>query len=139
MKITDSVKDYLLEHGIRPSVQRIAVMNYLFHHPTHPTVEEIYQALSPRIPTLSRTTIYNTLDLLVEKRAVQHITIDSRFSRYDGDVLPHGHFLCTRCQSLFDIPMSKSPDHFLPQGFRADAVHLYLQGLCPACRQETES
>ena len=50
----------LQNHNIKPSVQRIAIMNYLIEHRTHPTVDEIYTALSPSIPTLSKTTVYNT-------------------------------------------------------------------------------
>lgn len=37
----------LQNHNIKPSVQRIAIMNYLIEHRTHPTVDEIYTSLSP--------------------------------------------------------------------------------------------
>ena len=40
-----STQQYLLAHGIKPSVQRIAIMEYLFQHHTHPTVDEIYTKL----------------------------------------------------------------------------------------------
>ena len=68
----------LQNHNIKPSVQRIAIMNYLIEHRTHPTVDEIYTALSPSIPTLSKTTVYNTLKLLSEQGAAQTLTIDER-------------------------------------------------------------
>ena len=51
----------LQNHNIKPSVQRIAIMNYLIEHRTHPTVDEIYTALSPSIPTLSKTTMASRL------------------------------------------------------------------------------
>ena len=56
-------KQYLLNFGIKPSLQRLAVMKYLMQYHTHPTVDEIYAALHSSIPTLSKTTIYNTLSL----------------------------------------------------------------------------
>ena len=69
----------LQNHNIKPSVQRIAIMNYLIEHRTHPTVDEIYTALSPSIPTLSKTTVYNTLKLLSEQGAAPvsytHLTL----------------------------------------------------------------
>ena len=65
----------LQNHNIKPSVQRIAIMNYLIEHRTHPTVDEIYTALSPSIPTLSKTTVYKTLKLLSEQGAAQTLTI----------------------------------------------------------------
>ena len=42
----------LVEHGVKPSVQRLAIMDYLLTHFTHPTVDDIYKALHPIIPTL---------------------------------------------------------------------------------------
>ncbi|MBR4922900.1 MAG: transcriptional repressor, partial [Bacteroidaceae bacterium] len=53
--------EYLLSFGIKPSVQRIAIMDYLMTHRTHPAIDEIYLALCEDIPTLSKTTVYNTL------------------------------------------------------------------------------
>ena len=61
-----NAKQILEGAGVRPSVQRLAVMDYLATHKTHPTVDEIYSSLAPSIPTLSKTTVYNTLKLFVE-------------------------------------------------------------------------
>ena len=93
----------LQNHNIKPSVQRIAIMNYLIEHRTHPTVDEIYTALSPSIPTLSKTTVYNTLKLLSEQGAAQTLTIDERNTCYDADTSPHGHFLCKFSCDRFDV------------------------------------
>ena len=77
------VVERLQGHNIKPSVQRIAIMKYLMEHRTHPTVDEIYTALSPTIPTLSKTTVYNTLKILSEQGAAQTLTIDERNTCYD--------------------------------------------------------
>ena len=79
------VVERLQGHNIKPSVQRIAIMKYLMEHRTHPTVDEIYTALSPTIPTLSKTTVYNTLKILSEQGAAQTLTIDERNTCYDAD------------------------------------------------------
>ena len=57
------IHGYLLSHKIKPSMQRIAIMDYLFEHKVHPTVDKIFNDLYPQIPTLSKTTVYNTLKL----------------------------------------------------------------------------
>ena len=75
----------LQNHNIKPSVQRIAIMSYLMEHRTHPSVDEIYTALAPSIPTLSKTTVYNTLKLLSEQGAAQTLTIDERNTCYDAE------------------------------------------------------
>ena len=93
----------LQNHNIKPSVQRIAIMTYLMEHRTHPTVDEIYTALAPSIPTLSKTTVYNTLKLLSEQGAAQTLTIDERNTCYDAETSPHAHFLCKQCGKIYDL------------------------------------
>mgnify|MGYP003302804091 CR=1 FL=1 len=67
--------NYLLEHGIKPSMQRIAIMDYLLTHKDHPSIDAIFMALSKKMPTLSKTTVYNTLKLFVENGAAQMLKI----------------------------------------------------------------
>ena len=93
----------LTEHGIKPSVQRIAIMQYLLTHFTHPTVDDVYRGLCSKIPTLSRTTVYNTLRMFSEHDAAQMITIDDHRVCYDGNVEAHAHFYCNRCRKVYDI------------------------------------
>ena len=54
----------LQECRIRPSLQRVLILDYLRSVHTHPSVDSIYQALLPDNPGLSRTTVYNTLEYL---------------------------------------------------------------------------
>lgn len=75
---TPNTLDILTNHGVKPSVQRLAVMDYLVENHTHPTADEIYSALHKQMPTLSKTTVYNTLKLLTEQGAAIQLTIDER-------------------------------------------------------------
>ena len=102
--------DYLLSYGVKPSVQRIAIMDYLLEHRTHPSIEDIYLALCDDIPTLSKTTVYNTLKLFVEHGAAQMLTIDERNVNYDGDVSLHAHFLCKKCNKIYDLPAAQEEE-----------------------------
>lgn len=126
--------EILVRHGIRPSVQRTAVLRFLRSVKTHPTVDEIYQALLPDNPALSRTTVYNTLDLLSDSGLVLTLDFGEGFLRYDADCSPHSHFRCTGCGKVFDI-MSSVPDcsAMLPRGFRLEGAQLKLFGKCSAC------
>ena len=92
-------------------------MKYLLTHKTHPTVEEIYDALHDEIATLSKTTIYNTLN---------------------GDISTHAHFMCQRCGTIYDIFPSKMPiiEDFASLQFGAhnvQNVQLNLIGICERC------
>jgi Fur family ferric uptake transcriptional regulator/Fur family peroxide stress response transcriptional regulator len=111
-------------------------MEYLMNHKTHPTVEEIYMALNPSIPTLSKTTVYNTLNLFNDKGAVQVLTIDEKNARYDADVSKHGHFYCRSCGKVHDVFNLKSEAYVIPYSdeFTVDAVEVSFYGLCKACK-----
>lgn len=127
---------YLRQFSIKPSVQRSAVMNFLLNNRIHPTIDEIYLALSPNMPTLSKTTVYNTLDLFVEKGAVRALAIDERNARYDVDISAHAHFICKSCGKVHDI-FNVNPTYFqLPQSdkFKIDAVEISYSGVCNSCR-----
>ena len=80
----DPAYQKLLDCGIRPSLQRIEIMRYLQTHKTHPTIDDIYVELKKRIPSVSRTTIYNTLRMFSEKGGALMITIDEHRVCYDG-------------------------------------------------------
>ena len=95
MKI--DIKDRLLSFGIKPSLQRMAILDYLLKNATHPTADTIFGDLYPNIPTLSKTTVYNTLKLLEEQGVIISISIDEKNVRYYGDLSEHAHFKCKEC------------------------------------------
>ncbi len=126
----------LIKSGVRPSVQRYAIMNYLLMHPIHPTVDKVYQDLCDQIPTLSRTTVYNTLRLLAEHNAAQMITIDDHHVCYDGNINPHVHFICKKCGKIIDLFDEKAPHirkHTTSDGNIVEEEQLYYRGLCAEC------
>lgn len=132
-----SALEYLMQHGVKPSVQRLAVMEYLLNHRTHPSAEEIHTALVSKIPTLSKTTVYNTLKLFVENGAAIMLTIDERNANFDADTSAHAHFLCRKCGRIYDLPLDglKLVECTqLPEGFAADEMTLYARGVCRACQ-----
>lgn len=130
MKITD-ISERLKSYGISPSLQRMEIYKYLIDWNNHPTVEIIYQALTKKIPTLSKTTVYNTLKLFVDKKLVNEIIIDKNELRYDADISIHGHFMCEKSGTIYDIEIDISkinPEFFKKADIREH--HIYFKGLC---------
>ncbi len=133
--IADS-HQYLRKFSIKPSVQRTAVMDFLLNNRIHPTIDDIYLALSPSMPTLSKTTVYNTLDLFVERGAVQPLVIDEKNARYDVDISAHAHFICRSCGAVHDIfnlnsELFKFPQH---KDFTVQTVEISYTGICNVCK-----
>lgn len=128
----------LQDAGVKLSMQRISIMEYLLTHAVHPTAENVFCNLYPQIPTLSRTTVYNTLKLLADKGAVTAITIDDKMVRYDGDISIHAHFRCKRCGTVIDVPVSglESVKNIGGEALRITDMQLYYYGYCPACDEK---
>lgn len=133
MKI-ENVGVYLKENGIKPSYQRMKIFEYLMENKNHPTVDMIYKALSPEIPTLSKTTVYNTLNLFMEKNIARVIVIEENETRYDANTTVHGHFKCEKCGKIEDLDMNL--EHLNPNIFHGNKIeeyHLYFKGICKDC------
>lgn len=129
-----STATILQEHKIRPSAQRLLVFDYLKSVKTHPSVDTIYQALLPKNPGLSRTTVYNTLELLAKNGLILTLDFGEGFLRYDGDITPHTHFKCSGCGLVYDIfETPKNISALLPNGFTLTGAALYMFGLCDVC------
>ncbi len=128
----------LVDNGVRPSVQRLAIMEYLLTHHTHPTVEDVYKGLCDAITTLSRTTVYNTLRMFAEHGVAQMITIDEHRVCYDGDIVPHIHFYCTQCNKIVDVYHTEAPYIAKPYEIDGNLVveaQLYYKGICKKCQE----
>ncbi|MCR5568609.1 MAG: transcriptional repressor [Paludibacteraceae bacterium] len=139
----EQTKDYLSSHGIRPSAQRMAIMDYLLKHKTHPSVEEIYSALLPSLPTLSKTTLYNTLKLFSDKKVALMLNIDEHTTRFDGDVKPHAHFQCQVCGGVYDIFEDELPE--LTSLYKEQigeleisSVEISYRGVCAKCANKND-
>ena len=118
--------------GIKPSTQRVAIMQYLMASHAHPTVDEIYRALIDEYPTMSRTTVYNTVWLLADSGAVKSISIDRNNARFDYTPEPHAHFRCRSCGKIIDVMVGDLPQPKMP-GVIVDSVNLFYEGLCEEC------
>ena len=126
--------DILKKHDVKPTIVRMKVYDYLTGMKNHPTADTVYKSLSGEIPTLSKTSVYNTMELFLEKHLVQAITIEENETRFDADISDHGHFKCTGCGEVFDFDVKLSGlRHSLPETFRVDERHIYYKGRCPEC------
>jgi Fur family ferric uptake transcriptional regulator/Fur family peroxide stress response transcriptional regulator len=131
---TEFARERLAQTGVKPSVHRLAVMDYLIQHPVHPTVDAIYAALMPHIPTLSKTTVYNTLKLLESRHAIRAITIDEKCVHYDADLSVHGHFQCKKCGKIVDLQLNTIPAGVPVSNWQIDECQVYFRGYCEECQ-----
>ncbi len=129
--------DTLRSRGISPTQQRLAVYRYLLDHRTHPTADTVYQALAAEYPTMSRTTVYNTMRALFGAGLLRIVTIDAEEQHFDADTGDHGHFRCTKCGELFDFTLPHDAAQQLsPNGYSTEIFDVYATGVCPHCQEK---
>lgn len=134
MLTTTQMIGMLNKAKVRPSVHRLAVLEYVANRHTHPTADEVYTALSVDFPNVSRTTIYNSLHALVEARLLKELDIESGSTHYDlAPQSPHSHFRCTKCGDIFDMGLPTGLDNIVNSGFVVETTELYFSGMCPKC------
>lgn len=129
------LKQELIDAGIRPSVQRLAIFEYVRQSCQHPTAEVVYEALCDELGSLSLTTVYNTLKLFVDAGLISMLTIDDTFRCFDGNRNYHAHFRCNHCGCIVDMEMKKDIISLVEgvEGYEVTDAQLYLKGLCPVC------
>ena len=129
-----NIAHHLNSNNIKPSVQRIKIFEYLYNSKNHPTVDTIYCQLAGEIPTLSKTTVYNTLKLFIENGITSSLIIDGNEARYDAIMKKHAHFKCNDCGYIYDIEINdlKLKNSQLA-GFEIGETNIHLIGKCKKC------
>jgi len=132
-----SVRERLRQAGYRVTEQRIAVYEYLRSVKTHPTAEEIHEAVRARFPQMSLATVYNAVDSLVDVGLVRRLNRGNGSARYDGDTTNHAHFRCIACGDVRDVSLFEN----LSLNEELDdceviGANVEWVGYCPKCRRQ---
>ncbi|MEX2598790.1 MAG: Fur family transcriptional regulator [Dehalococcoidia bacterium] len=129
--------------GYRLTPQRQAVLEALVFSTQHPGAEDLYREVVVRHPSMSRATVYKTLEMLREMGEVLELEFrdgSNPANRYDGvRTYSHPHLVCTKCGAVEDVLVDplKGPLAELLQdtGYQLDRYRLDLYGRCPDCRE----
>lgn len=137
------LKDYvelLKQNDLKVTPQRLEILKYLDKHKTHPTADKIFRDLKKANPSLSKTTVYNSLEILKKHNIIQLLTISKSESRYDFEGGLHHHFLCKNCGAIIDIDIQCPHLKQVLQGkHHVDEVHGYFKGICEKCLKKGEN
>jgi Fur family iron response transcriptional regulator len=95
---------FLKDKGIQPTAQRIAIAEVLLGNTHHPTADEILAEAQKRCSIVSRATVYNTLNLFVEKGMLRTQILKEGTVVFDPNVQKHHHFIDEENGTIIDIP-----------------------------------
>lgn len=105
---------------------------------SHPTADDLFRGLTAAGRGLSRATVYNTLETLVEAGMARRMVISDGPARYDADVSEHVH-LTTPDGRVMDVPedlsdriLDRLPEDLVEElerrtGMRIERIGLQLQ------------
>lgn len=110
----DYMPELLRKHGINPTHQRIEIAYALFGRGEHLSADQVLAAVNTKHCETSKATVYNTLNLFVEKKLVSEVIVDPSKVFYDPNITPHHHFYNIESGELIDFDATKVKIHGLP-------------------------
>lgn len=120
----------LVKHGIKPSAQRVAVAEYVLHTAEHPSADTVWVRVKDQFPMVSRATIYNTLNLFVDKGLLRQFVLAEGRLVFDPNVTDHHHFIDDETDAIYDVPWDalRVPDVAKLDGFDVREYQVVMRG-----------
>lgn len=132
-------EESIAQDGLRLTRQRKHVYGVLLGRQDHPTAMEVFLRAKPGMESLSLATVYNVLETLAARGLVRKVHLDRGSTRYCANAGQHGHFTCTACGAVLDVPLLPGAEleklHRLPRGYAVTRQEVSLHGLCAHCRK----
>ena len=131
--------DYLDEHGMRKTTERYAILQRVMGINGLFTIEELQQLIDGDGFRVSRSTVYNTVELLLDAKILRRHVFEGMQAQYERITLPHTHLICTNCGKVKEV---RDPNFaaFMNarrfNAFNADHYSLYVYGTCSNCARK---
>lgn len=118
--------------------KRDAILSHLKESTAHPSAETVYAELKQQIPDISLGTVYRNLALFKQQGIIQSLGSVQGVERFDGNIEPHVHFICTECGKIQDlhqlqVPQDLSDEAARLSGARIRMCQLTFSGECEDC------
>ena len=118
--------------------KRNAILSYLRATTEHPSAEMVLLGVKKDCPDLSLATVYRNLALFKKQGIVASLGTVKGIERFDGNVEPHVHFICSECGKVLDLPEVETPAALCRAvengtGGQVEVCHLSFTGKCKDC------
>ena len=139
-EVTKIFTAHLENKGLRKTAERYAILEEIYARSGHFDVEELYAGMKERNLQVSRATVYNTLDLLVEQGLVSKHQFGRNLAQYEKSYgyRQHDHVICTECHKVVEFcdPRIHGIQTMVGDLLNFHILHhsLNLYGICGDCR-----
>lgn len=130
--------EFLTKHKYKKTPERFAILDCLYNNEGHFDVEALYAMLKGHY-RVSRATIYNNLQLLIDSNLITRMVLHNQIAYYErATITPHHHLICKKCGCITNIPdqgLHNTLRTWKTKNFRMEMVSLQLYGKCKRCKQ----
>ena len=125
--------------GLKVTGPRVLLLAALEQDRSHPTAEQLYETLRADHPSLSLSTVYQTLDAFLRTGLCRRVSDTGDRLRVDGTPQDHDHAICRACGTIFDIDRQlfprPAPPGQLPLGLTVTGLRVEYDVICASCQQ----
>ncbi len=138
MSCTQNISEQIRSRGFRLTPQRLIILQVLQHSGEHLSPTEVFEHAKTNLPGLTETTVYRTLEFLVENGFALAAHMGSGKLVYQVGGNDHHHVICQKCGAEAEVSHTQVANLYqnIEQltGYQLTTSHLSFFGLCPACR-----
>ncbi len=134
----DTERQVPMEQSTKQFKKRNAILECLRGTDTHPSADMVHQMLQAEHPDISLATVYRNLSRFRNQGIIQCVATVKGIERFDANINPHVHFICSSCDAVVDmhqIPMPQDLSTALENtsGCRVESCQLTFTGICSSC------
>lgn len=132
---------YLTQHKLRRTPERYTILDKIYSLNDHLTIDDIFNALEEDSYHVSKATIYNTMELLVNAGLVHRHNFAGHQSKYERvtGISNHHHLICSQCGNVREIKDNSINTILASQHygkFQAQYADLHIYGICSRCQKK---
>lgn len=139
MTCSEDYAPQLHARGYRMTPQRHAILHVLCHSGKHLSPTEVYQQAREQLTSLTETTVYRTLEFLVENELARPAHMGNGHLVYEIARHEHHHLKCRNCGDEIEVEHALLSKVYRQlesaSGYHLTDSHVTFFGLCPYCQK----